>query len=142
MADDNILKKYINIKMIRFMTEEDLRQKVAEHNTKVYPPEFLQKAKEELALRERIREKETKNKWRRALNGLFISFFLILMTLVASNPTEQEYLWYLEEKTAGPVAQYTTTMQNYYLFTFYETDLSGENIRVLGLLKKFFVLEG
>lgn len=141
-ANDSVFKKYINIKMIRFMSEEELQEKVAGRNTKLYSPEFLAKCREELDLRERIRQKETKHKWRKTVNGLAMFLFLIAATLTASNPTPQDYLWYLEEKAPGPGSQYVTTTHNYYLFTVYETDLNGENARVLGLLKRFFVLEG
>lgn len=127
--------------LIKYMTTEELQQKLSDHNTDVYSEEVFGIIKAELDARCRAKGK-TNPKKRNGFKEVLFVIVLIALILSATNPSKADYAKYLAEQDAKlQIAEETVTSANYLILSVFAADSGGEKIRAVGILNKFILLD-
>jgi hypothetical protein len=129
------LKK--NKELIKYIATEELQQKLSEHNTDMFTEETFQLIRDELEVRQRI-SKRTEGRTRSGFQGVLVAIVLISVLLVLTNPTKVEYEEYLQKQVIQQNDEKIIKSTNYIIFTVFETNISGDTFRAIGMLKKIF----
>lgn len=138
MSEKNLKKTK---ELIKYMTTEELEQKLSEHNTDVYSEDVFGIIKAELEARYKARGKSTSKK-RNGFKEVLFVIILIALLLSATNPSKAEYAEYLAEQDAKlQIAEETITSANYLILSVFAADAAGEEIRAVGILNKFIRLD-
>lgn len=127
--------------LIKYMTTEELEQKLSEHNTQVYSEDIFQLIRNELEARQKAVGKSP----RKSGNGLKEVLFVIILIgllLIATNPTKAEYAEYLTEQSVQQqnIEDFITS-ENYLFLTVFKAKIARDDFRAIGILKKFISLE-
>lgn len=139
MNDKNLKKTK---ELIKYMDTEDLKRKLKEHNTQIYSEDVFQIIMDELEMRQNAAGKSTIKKSRNGLKEIIFVIVLIGILLATTNPSKGEYAEYIMKQAVQTHdSEDNIISKNYFIFTIFETDISGERSRAIGILKRFISLE-
>jgi uncharacterized membrane protein affecting hemolysin expression len=138
MNDKNLKKTK---ELIKYMDTEDLKRKLKEHNTQIYSEDVFQIIRNELEMRQKAAGKSTIKKSRNGLKEIIFVIVLIGILLATTSPSKGEYAEYIMKQAVQTHDSEDIVSKNYFIFTIFETDISGERSRAIGILKRFISLE-